>query len=151
MGRIWRNGRFIERPEKVKEEMAHFFENLYTSDHFHKPSLDGVHFLSISPQIQTWMEREFETDEVDKVLRECEGDKAPGPNGFSFSVTKAEWEFLREDFYEMLTEFHSRGKLNREINATFLTLIATVPNLVKLRHYRPISLVDFVYKILAKV
>lgn len=51
----------------------------------------------------------------------------------------------------MLSEFHQRGNLNKDINATFLTLIPKVPNLVQLKGYRPISLVDCVNKLLAKI
>lgn len=42
---------------------------------------------------------------------------------------------------DMLIEFHRRGRINKEMNATFLTLIPKVPNPVDLRDYRPISLV----------
>ena len=74
-------------------------------------------------------------------MNECDGDKAPGPDGFNFSFIKAGWEFLKEDFSAMLSEFHRRGRINREMNVTFLTLIPKVPNPVELREYRPISLV----------
>lgn len=61
------------------------------------------------------------------------------------------WSFLKKDFIEMLIEFHQRGKLNRAINATFITLIPKVFNLVELRDYRPISLVGCVYKLFSKM
>lgn len=51
----------------------------------------------------------------------------------------------------MLSKFHRRGKLNKEINATFLALIPKVPNPVELREFKPISLVGCIYKLLAKI
>ena len=57
------------------------------------------------------------------------------------------WDVLREDFLSMFSEFHQRGRLNKEVNASFLTLIPKVPNLVEFRDYRPISLVGCVYKL----
>lgn len=41
------------------------------------------------------------------------------------------WSFLKKYFCNMLSEFNHRGHLNKEINATFLTLILKVPNPVK--------------------
>lgn len=61
-----------------------------------------------------------------------------------FGFIKAGWDFLKKNFMDMLTEFHRRGRLNGAINATFLTLIPKVPNLVELRDYKPISLVGCV-------
>ena len=44
------------------------------------------------------------------VLSECEGDKALGPDGFSFSVIRAVWDVLKLNFLDMLLEFHSKGE-----------------------------------------
>ena len=51
----------------------------------------------------------------------------------------------------MLSEFHRRERINKEMNETFSTLIPKVPNPVELREYRPISLVGCWYKLLAKI
>ena len=90
-------------------------------------------FLSISDGDRLWLEMEFEDVEVRVALSECGGDKAPGPDGFSVSFLKAAWGFLSGDFCEMLTEFHKRGRLSKEINATFLIFIPKVPNEVDLK------------------
>ena len=58
---------------------------------------------------------------------------------------------LKEDVRDMLSKFHRRGTNNRDMNATFITLIPKVPNPVELHDYRPISLVGCLYKLLAKI
>lgn len=87
------------------------------------------------------MARRFE-EEIFKALNDCARDEAPGPNGFNFSFIKAGWGFLRQDFCDMLSEFHRRGRLHKAINATFLTLVPKVPNPVDLKDFGPISLVS---------
>lgn len=62
------------------------------------------------------------------VLSECGGDKAPGLDGFNFSFVCAAWNTLKKVFIEMLSKFHRRGKLKKELNVTLLTLIPKVPN-----------------------
>ncbi|GKV32374.1 hypothetical protein SLEP1_g40985 [Rubroshorea leprosula] len=52
---------------------------------------------------------------------------------------------------DFMQEFHANGKLVKGINPSFIVLIPKVENPVKLKDYRPISLIGSLYKILAKV
>lgn len=74
--------------------------------------------------------------------------KAPNLNCFNFCFVIVGWECLKED---LLTEFHRRCKINREMNTTFLTLLPILSNSVELPNYKPISLVGYLYKSLAKI
>ncbi|XXG89385.1 hypothetical protein AAC387_Pa12g1395 [Persea americana] len=151
LGQIRKGGRILGSPFELKEAVARCFKNFYSGENVVRPKLDGVSFPSIPQDVQRWLEKEFGEEEVARALEECDGDKAPGLDGFSFSFIKAGWEFLKEDFGDILSEFHRRGRINREMNATFLTLIPKVPNPVELCEYRPISLVGCWYKLLAKI
>ena len=53
-----------------------YFEDLYKSDAGARPNLDGLSFPSMSSDKQTWLEREFEEEELYRALNECDGDKA---------------------------------------------------------------------------
>lgn len=140
-GKIRRGSRVLENPIEVKAKVVRFFVNLYKGDIFDRPKLEGVSFPSLPLEVQAWMEREFEEEEVVKALEECGGDKAPGPDEFNFSFIRAAWGFLKEDLCSG----------SRKINATFLTLILKVPNPMELRDYRPISLVGCMYKLLDNI
>lgn len=50
---------------------------------------------------------------------------------------------LKEYFNYMLSEFHDRGRISREMNANFLTLIPKVPKPVDLGDYKPISVMGY--------
>ena len=41
------------------------------------------------------LERPFDEDEVKRALFECEGDKAPGPDGFSIAAWQEGWEVIK--------------------------------------------------------
>ena len=45
------------------------------------------------------MERDFEEEEVRKVVLAVDGDKAPGPDGFSMAFFQWCWEVLRTAAY----------------------------------------------------
>ena len=51
----------------------------------------------------------------------------------------------------MFEEFHRNGKIGVNINSTFITIVPKKDRLVRVKDYRPISLVTSLYKIITKV
>jgi len=82
---------------------------------------------------------------------DCNSYKNPRPDGENFGFIKEFWLILKEDIMRYITEFHRNGKLARGINTTFIALIPKVESPQKLSDFRPISLVGYLYKILAEV
>ena len=82
---------------------------------------------------------------------QCEGSKSPGPDGFNFNFLKKGWEVVKEDLMEVMNLFHETGFIPKGCNASFIALVPKGRNLVSLDHFRPISLVGAMYKIISKV
>jgi len=97
------------------------------------------------------MERAFEEEEVRNVVSTMDGDKAPGPDGFSMAFFKECWDVLRGDIMEVFQEFFIGGSFEKSLNVSFISLIPKIPGANDLKDFRPISLVGGVYKIMAKV
>lgn len=51
----------------------------------------------------------------------------------------------------VMHEFHSNGRLVKGSNSSFIVLIPKKDGASKLNHFRPISLIGSLYKIIAKV
>ena len=79
------------------------------------------------------------------------GDKAPGPDGFSFAFVKSYWDILKDDVVNMVNEFHERAYIPIGCNSSFITLIPKVSNPILMSDFRPISLIGIQYKIIAKL
>ena len=58
---------------------------------------------------------------------------------------------VKEDILQVFHEFHSNARFEKSLNATFLVLIPKKVGSRDVRDYRPISLVNGMYKILSKV
>ena len=67
--------------------------------------------------------RRFEREEVLRVVKEMEGDKAPGPNGFSLAFYHHCWEVVERDVLVVFEEFYQHNKFEKSLNATFIALI----------------------------
>ena len=79
------------------------------------------------------------------------GDKAPGPDGFTVAFWQSSWEIVKEDVLDMFKEFYDQNSFIKSLNHTFLVLIPKKGGAEDLGDYRPISLLGGLYKLLAKV
>lgn len=136
--------------EKIITHITDFFSSLYTTNEWVRPSLNNLVFNSTGEEEATWLEREFEEAEVREAVFNLEGDKAPGPDGFRLFFVQRFWSDLKEDFMEFL-EFYTRGRLSKNLCASFITLIPKKEGAAQLKDFRPISPIGSIYKVLAKV
>ena len=113
--------------------------------------MDGLDFACIEEEERLSLEKEFTKEEVIQVLREMEGDKAPGPDGFTVAFFHKCWSVVEKDVMDFFDCFQRHSVFERSINASFLTLTPKKCNVVNIKDFRPISLVGSVYKLLSKV
>ena len=98
-----------------------------------------------------WLGWRFEQEEVLRVVKELEEDKAPCLDGFSLAFFHHCWGVVERDVLAVFEEFYQHSNFEKSLNATFIALIPRKNGASNIRDFRPISLVGSVYKILAKV
>ncbi|GKV35031.1 hypothetical protein SLEP1_g43351 [Rubroshorea leprosula] len=144
-------GKELKNMEDIKQGVKQYFANLFTDEGWSRPTLEGLNFKTISEADRGMLTDPFTEEEVRATVWNCDSTKAPGPDGFTFGFLKKEWEVIKTDIMEFLTNFHRNGKLVRDSNASFLVLIPKRENPRGIEEYRPISLIGCTYKILAKL
>ena len=110
-----------------------FLQTVYSENEGQRPVLDEVEFSMISEEEATCLDRLFEEEEVYGVIQGCNGDKSPGPDGFSMAFFKACWDVLKLEIMEVLANFHSQAVFEKSLNATFLALIPKKIDTVNVR------------------
>jgi hypothetical protein len=75
---------------------------------------------------------------------------APGPDGLNVAFYKASWNWVKQDLLHLVSDFYSASILPQDINQTFITLIPKKPNPTIPQDFRPISLCNVIYKLIAK-
>lgn len=58
---------------------------------------------------------------------------------------------MKKEIMNFMKEFHSNSKLGFGVNCSFATLVPKKDNLADIGDFKPISLINYVYKILSKV
>lgn len=94
---------------------------------------------------------EFTAHEVKEAIFKINPLGAPGTNGFSACFYQKNWPFMGEDITKfVLDTFLNRRSLD-SINSTYITLIPKIKQPIRIRNFRPISLYNVLYKIIAMV
>ena len=61
-------------------------KTLYKETEGWRPFVEGLEFDHIGDVERVWLKTKFEREEILQVVRDLEGDKAPGPDGFTMAV-----------------------------------------------------------------
>ena len=68
--------------------------------------MDGLDFACIEEEERLSLEKEFSKEEVIQVLREMDGDKAPGLDGFNMTFFHKCWSVVEMDVTNFFDYFH---------------------------------------------
>lgn len=78
-------------------------------------------------------------------------NKAPSPDAFPIEFFQAGWDFMKTDMLFMFHEFHC-GRLDiQRLNYGVITLLPKLKDSSKIQQFRPICLLNCLYKLITKV
>ncbi len=144
-------GVFSEEEDEMRDNVVQFYESLYSESEEWRPQIDGLPFSSIGEAKKLLLERRFEKEEIVQVLKDLQGDKAPGPDGFTIAFFQKCWQVVERDILDFFEEVYTHCKFKKSLNTSFITLIPKKVNVLNIKDYRPISLIGSTYKLLSKV
>ena len=78
-------------------------------------------------------------------------DKSPGPDGIPVEVYRSLFYILGEDLLRVVEDSRKYGKITTVFNTTFIALIPKVDNPNSFEEFRPISLCNYIYKVIGKI
>lgn len=145
-------GEWLEDPRRVKGVVGKHFRKLYakkTSNLVELP--DDLFENRISEADGEMLTRPFTEDEIWQAVWDCEGTKSAGPDGFSLEFYRVCWDTVKEDLMQVFVDFHANGRIARGCNSSYIALIPKKEGATTLNHFRPISLIGSLYKIVVKV
>jgi hypothetical protein len=150
-----RDGQVCKGFSQVKDAAEAHFKNLYKED-TQSSKKETEDLLSNIPHLITPEDNDTlcqppSEEEITNIVWSMEADKAPGPDGFSIHFYKVCWHIIKEDLLKMIRGSMKKAKVGGGINSTYLALIPKDTNPESFERYRPISLCNASYKIMAKL
>ncbi|KAM6588709.1 uncharacterized protein LOC115718119 [Cannabis sativa] len=146
-GRIWKEKRIIGGI------INNYFHELYTSS---QPCIEEELFINlfanrIDDNANDIIARVPTDVEIKEVVFCLHPLKAPGPDGFSGCFFRKYWEVVGPNLCATVREFFLSGEMDPNLNKTFICLIPKVDFPLGVDQFRPISLCNFSYKVIAKI
>ncbi|GKD11164.1 hypothetical protein Tco_1190849, partial [Tanacetum coccineum] len=106
--------------DKVTDQFVKHFEDFLGTSFLVDPINADIFTNTLSMTEAEYMVRDVSQDEIKNALFDIDGDKAPGPDGFSSEFFKKAYDVIGKDFSSAVKEFFRSGTLLREINSTLI-------------------------------
>ena len=131
------NDVWVTEEAEMRQGIMEAFKTLLLDTWEWRASIDGLSFQRISEEEVASLEIPFIVEEVSTYLGNLNGDKALGPDGFTFAFWQLSWEFVKDAIMRMFKDFFEIGKFVKNLNTTFLVLM---PKMGGLRTSRTLGL-----------
>lgn len=148
------DGTQLTTDRDIIEEASKFYENLYSSQKPTSSSIDDyLKDITLKNSLSDSEKQECEgtitLDECDNVLKNMKLNKSPGLDGLPFEFYKTFWDNIKHTLIESYNESFLEGELSHSQKQSVLSLIFKKGDKENIRNYRPISLTNCDYKIVA--
>ncbi|GJU40223.1 RNA-directed DNA polymerase, eukaryota [Tanacetum coccineum] len=145
------NGTWVDDPVQVKREFFDHFQGRFDKPSVNRVCIDTPFPVSLSIDQKEDMERRISKEEVKRAMWDCNDDKSPGPDDFSFRFYRHFWPVIEKDVFEAVDYFFMYGEIPNGCNSNFIALIPKILDANMVKDFRPISLIGSLYKIIAKI
>ena len=143
---VWR------QDTELKDHITEYFKKLFTSE-IEQPNQDVLSLVKrrVSTEMNNALLSPYTADDVRKALFDIGDLKAPGPDGLHAIFYKRFWPMLGDDLIEEVLKAVNTCTIPSGWNDTAIVMIPKVNSPEKVTQFRPISLCNVVYKIIAKM
>ena len=145
-------GNWISNEDDIKNLIQFHFSNLFAGN----DSSDYSHLIDLIPKkvtdnMNSLLLKPISIQEVKAAVFSLGGSKAAGPDGIPGSFYQKSWDIIKLDLFRAVQSFFTSGHMLRKWNETAIVLIPKVKTPESISQFRPISLINFSYKIISKV
>ena len=153
--RLKHGKKIITEQTKVLEEVVNFYEELYTSKHVNEENIksyfDKVHVPSLSEEEKKTCEGLLSITECKKAVFNMAKNKSPVLDGLPIEFYRVFWADIEVIIVNALNENFVRGFMSKTQRVGVISLIYKKGDVEDLRNWRPITLLNGDYKIMATV
>jgi len=142
--------------EDIMDIAYEFYNDLYSTRQATNTEVDN-YFDTITPESQLSCnekdscEGEITYDECTRAVSKMKENKAPGLDGICSEFYQKMWSVIGNLLVKVFNDCYERGKLSDTQSSAVATLIYKKGKADEIENYRPISLTNVDYKILASI
>ena len=159
IGKLVNDSETITDSKLILKQIQSFYETLYSTKLNTDQQIYLEKFVESTENLPTLSEEKQKLCEGNVTLQECfdclkyfKNNKSPGCDGWSIEFYKKFWKEIGPKLVETLNYSKKCGKMSLSQRRAVLTLLHKKgKDEFKIKNWRPISLLNIVYKIMTKV
>ncbi|KAH9688162.1 reverse transcriptase domain-containing protein [Citrus sinensis] len=146
-------GIWLKDRDEIEEEIYSHFQELFTTS---SPTPSQIQATlqdmteKVTPEMNVQLELPFTAEDVEEALANMCPTKAPGPDGLPAAFFQKHWKSVRNGVISTCLNVLNEQGNPSTLNHTFIALIPKIANPRKVSDYRPISLCNVIYRVVAK-
>ncbi|GKV33767.1 hypothetical protein SLEP1_g42227 [Rubroshorea leprosula] len=145
-------GILLEGTDSILAHAYTHFQQAYASqENCNFTQIEGLIRPLVTAEMNVDLCRHVSDEEVKTTVFQMGAFKAPGVDGFPGCFFQKHWDIVGSDVCKAVQHFFTNGFMLRKMKKTKLILILKVKNPELISQYRPISLCNFTYKVIAKI
>ena len=149
--------RLITAQSELETHILSFYEQLYTRDDTVEEDAAAREECfrtlkqTVTEEHNQELMRPLTLDEVSIAMKQLPAGKAPGVDAIPAEFYQALWEDIDTDIFSFVSESIHEAHIEAELNVSKIALLPKSEDRSRVQNFRPISLLNTLYKIVAKV
>ena len=150
------DGEIVTDPAKISKTFSDYYTNLYASEtctqDWEEPNpLDNLEYPQVGENLINGLGAPLTVLEVSEAIKSLQSGKSPGPDGYTTEFFKTFSDALAPILVRVYNDAFSKGRLPPSLSEASITLLLKKDKDPLLcSSYRPISLLNVDFKIMAK-
>ncbi len=145
------DGSRTKDPNKILKEQRNFFTRLLTSNENVDFDLDCDGIPKLNERDKKMLEKDITIGDLYFALKDCKNDKTPGCDGLPVEFYKMFWPLIKDVLHDAITYAYKKQSLHISARRGIISLIPKKDkDLNYIKNWRPLTLLNTDYKILAK-
>lgn len=143
----------IEGDESLLKHATEYYTDLFgpTEDHnIHIDKSLWAELEQVSEEDSRLLSRPFSETEIKEALFQMEKNNAAGPNKIPIEFYQSCWDIVKLDIIQLFQDFHDGNVDISRINYGIITLLPKVSDASRIQQFRPICLLNCLYKLITK-
>jgi len=137
-----------QQPQPQEASHHHSMRQGEEIDHHHQ-TIDSRH-TNAADDISCFTNSTPNLQELHSIIKGMRNNASPGPDSLNAAFFKTAWPWISNDVHNLVSDFYRTALLTTEINQTYITLIQKKVQPITPQDFRPISLYNVIYRLIAK-
>ena len=152
MTSVIKDGKVVKNQGSILNAQVDFYKKLYTADPNFECCLTGEPENKVPTELREELENEITLAEIEEALKSMARSKSPGLTGLTVEFYIVFWQKLKTIFMEVVKQIYSEGLFHQTACKGVITLLPKKDReLLYLKNWRPIVLLNLDYKLVSKV